>query len=181
MFELRLEDIVLGMDRPIVRSGIRVALVTSEDLPSLLLQRVARIRPFQKELNKYIYLLLSSNLFQEYIHPIFTGVSVPHLSPKQIKEFKIAMPPDIERIAIYDKINGEINLRDKAIEIAKGEIALMNEYRTRLVADVVTGQLDVRDAAKDLPDLTETPASLEIVDDPDMLAEDEDAPLTDEE
>ena len=31
------------------------------------------------------------------------------------------------------------------------EIELLREYRTRLVADVVTGKLDVRDAARDLP------------------------------
>ena len=32
------------------------------------------------------------------------------------------------------------------------EIALVREYRTRLIADVVTGKLDVREAAKNLPD-----------------------------
>ena len=34
------------------------------------------------------------------------------------------------------------------------EIALMQEYRTRLTADIVTGKLDVREAAAKLPDVT---------------------------
>jgi type I restriction enzyme S subunit len=38
------------------------------------------------------------------------------------------------------------------IDRTNGEIALMREYRTRLVADVVTGQLDVREAAAKLPE-----------------------------
>ena len=38
--------------------------------------------------------------------------------------------------------------------IARTEIALMQEYRTRLTADVVTGKLDVRPAAAQLPELT---------------------------
>ena len=34
------------------------------------------------------------------------------------------------------------------------EITLLREYRTRLVADVVTGKLDVREATERLPDVT---------------------------
>ena len=48
--EYRLEegDIVLGMDRPVVGDGIRVAVLIQSDVPSLLVQRVARIRPKQR-------------------------------------------------------------------------------------------------------------------------------------
>lgn len=41
---------------------------------------------------------------------------------------------------------------DVTISHAKQEISLLNEYRTRLIADVVTGKLDVREAAAILPD-----------------------------
>ena len=41
---------------------------------------------------------------------------------------------------------------DSAIERARSEIDLIREYRTRLIADVVTGKLDVRQAAASLPD-----------------------------
>lgn len=41
---------------------------------------------------------------------------------------------------------------DEAIAGAKQEMALLREYRTRLFADVVTGQLDVRAASAALPD-----------------------------
>jgi type I restriction enzyme S subunit len=39
-----------------------------------------------------------------------------------------------------------------AISTSEREISLLREYRTRLVADVVTGKLDVRKVAKDLPE-----------------------------
>ena len=42
-----------------------------------------------------------------------------------------------------------------AIEGARAEVELLREYRTRLIADVVTGKLDVREAAARLPDETE--------------------------
>jgi type I restriction enzyme S subunit len=40
---------------------------------------------------------------------------------------------------------------------AQREIALLREYRTRLIADVVTGKLDVREAAAQLPEEPEEP------------------------
>jgi type I restriction enzyme S subunit len=40
-----------------------------------------------------------------------------------------------------------------AIARMKREIALVQECRTRLTADLVTGKLDVREAAAKLPDL----------------------------
>ena len=51
-----------------------------------------------------------------------------------------------------------------AIERSRREIDLLREYRTRLVADIVTGKLDVRDAAAALPKVD--PLAGDDVDDP---------------
>ena len=47
---------------------------------------------------------------------------------------------------------------------AEREIALLREYRTRLIADVVTGKLDVREVAARLPDEAEAPEPLDEAD-----------------
>jgi type I restriction enzyme S subunit len=57
---------------------------------------------------------------------------------------------------------------DKTIARFESEISLIREYRTRLIADVVTGKLDVRDAAERLPD----EAPVDMVDDPDNDSDD---------
>lgn len=49
-------------------------------------------------------------------------------------------------------IRSEIHSLTDAIARHGREIALLREYRTRLVADVVTGKVDVRAAAATLPD-----------------------------
>ena len=56
---------------------------------------------------------------------------------------------------------GNVRIRfNIAIARTEREIALMREYRTRLTADIVTGKLDVREAAAKLPDLpTDTDCS----------------------
>lgn len=56
-------DIVLGMDRPWVSAGIRIARIRNRDLPCLLLQRVARLRAKNGLLQDYLDLLLNSKHF----------------------------------------------------------------------------------------------------------------------
>jgi type I restriction enzyme S subunit len=63
----------------------------------------------------------------------------------------IPIPPDSEQAEIAAWIKYETSSGDHAIEKARREIELLREYRTRLIADVVTGELDVRDAAARLP------------------------------
>ena len=152
-FALQVGDIVLGMDRPIIGAGVRAATIEEKDTPSLLLQRVARLQPTDKLDAKFLLLLLRGRLFAEYIAPIFTGISVPHLSPEQIKDFKVMLPSVQEQreiVAFTESKTGGVNTATTHLE---REISLLREYRTRLVADVVTGKLDVREAAARLPDL----------------------------
>ena len=77
-------------------------------------------------------------------------------------------PPVGEQHAILEHIGMETAETNRAITVANREISLLREYRTRLIADVVTGKLDVRAAATKLPDETDAP---EVPDDTDALAE----------
>lgn len=61
-------------------------------------------------------------------------------------------------------ITQESNLVKEASFKAEREISLLREYRTRLIADVVTGKLDVREAAASLPDEAAEPELPEEVD-----------------
>jgi type I restriction enzyme, S subunit len=66
----------------------------------------------------------------------------------------VALPPVEEQKNIVDFIGKAISPSNTAISRLEREIELLREYRTRLVADVVTGKLDVREAAQRLPDET---------------------------
>ena len=72
---------------------------------------------------------------------------------EDFKAMPSCYPPPDEQGAIVEyieKISSEI---ETAIDRAVREIELLNEYRSRLIADVVTGKLDVRDVAATLPDI----------------------------
>ena len=80
------------------------------------------------------------------------GITIMHIYSSQLKYMFLTLPPVAEQtvIAAYlDKATADI---DSAIARARRQIELVQEYRTRLIADVVTGKLDVREAAAQLPD-----------------------------
>ena len=83
------------------------------------------------------------------------GITIMHIYSSQLKYMRLALPPAAEQPAIaehVDKANADI---DTAIARARRQIELLQEYRTRLIADVVTGKLDVRDVAAQLVDQTD--------------------------
>ena len=89
-------------------------------------------------------MILSGRIFAEYLRPIFTGISVPHISPEQIRSFPVALPPLDEQQRIVEHLRHAVQTLEKTIQRTRHEIALIIEYRTRLIADVVTGKIDVR-------------------------------------
>lgn len=64
----------------------------------------------------------------------------------------IALPPHAEQVEILTWLSRELHGVTSAIEQLERQMELLREYRTRLIADVVTGKLDVHEAAVGLPD-----------------------------
>lgn len=74
-----------------------------------------------------------------------------NLNVERIGSMDIAVPRLLEQKEIVLHVERRDTNLNNAVEIAICEIALATEYRTRLIADVVTGKLDVREAAAVLP------------------------------
>ena len=66
-------------------------------------------------------------------------------------DIRLPVPPYLEQQAIVEYAHRATTDVDAAITRARRQIELVEEYRTRLIADVVTGKLDVREAAAQLP------------------------------
>ena len=75
-----------------------------------------------------------------------------NLPLSELRSFVFAIPPITEAGEITAHLESELTRFTTAISRTEREIALMQEYRTRLTADLVTGKLDVREAAAKLPD-----------------------------
>ena len=102
------------------------------------------------------------------------GITVMHIYGDRLKYMWISLPPLAEQSAIAKFIGKTTVNIDAAIDHARREIELLQEYRTRLIADVVTGKLDIREAAANLPEETEEsdePLDMDTMDDVDEKSE----------
>lgn len=92
------------------------------------------------------------------------GAAAPHVNVERIKNFWLLTPPRSEQDEIVAKLEDETAEISAAIQRTRDEIRLLREYRVRLIADVVTGKLDVRKAAASLPDEVEGADELSLAD-----------------
>lgn len=147
-FHLRAGDLVLGMDRPWISSGMRMTFISEKDLPALLLQRVACLRPKSAEVDmRYIYWSLRSSRFRQAVEGELTGVSVPHLSGDQIGGFVLPLPPVSTQRKISERLSAySANIR-RLRSTMNRQAELLNERRQALITAAVTGQFDVTTAS----------------------------------
>lgn len=136
-------DLVIGMDRPWVADGIRVAAISSENLPCLLLQRVARLRAKKGITQGYLELVLTSKSFLSYFEPMLTGISVPHISHEQIGNFEARLPSLDEQEAICAYVRNIKNQYKMAIAHESKTLESLIELKSTLVSEVVTGKIKV--------------------------------------
>ena len=147
-YELKVGDLVIGMDRPLIAAGIRVAKVGEPDVPCLLLQRVALLRTSVALNSDLLMHFLSAPMFVAHFSPETTGVSVPHISPEQIASFVIAVPPIGEQERIVQFLAEELDRLSVLSTNVTKAIDLLKERRSALIAAAVTGQIDVRGAVE---------------------------------
>lgn len=116
---------------------------------------------FQGNAPKWCYYLLRSITKADH-----AGKSaVPGVDRKDLFQIVVTVPPVDEQIQIVESIELASASLDAGIRGTEREISLLREYRTRLIADVVTGKLDVREAAARLPDEPDEPEALDDVSD----------------
>ena len=109
--------------------------------------------------------------------PWISGAAQPKLTQDRLLSISIAVAPPDEQEAIVRHVKKQTQPLSAVISRLHREIDLLREYRTRLVADVVTGKLDVREAAARLPTIdAESPVepdSADMEEASDELVEDE--------
>ncbi|WP_020650846.1 restriction endonuclease subunit S [Solimonas variicoloris] len=139
-------------------------------------QRMMYFRPDTAALNaNFLLHSIYGPIVRRYIEIEVNGSTVGHLRLGQVTGLPLLWCPVDEQERIVSFVETESRPIDVTISRLEREIELLREYRTRLVADIVTGKLDVRDAAAQLPAEVAPEAvedEAEIVDELDAEAED---------
>jgi type I restriction enzyme S subunit len=115
-FSLNEGDILLALTRPIIKSlgTVKAVTVKSIDIPCLLNQRVARISPNEKLINKsFLLRFIFGDNFKNKIEKFSSTSLQPNVSNKQIEGIEIMLPPLL--------IQNQFAERAQAIEVQKAQ------------------------------------------------------------
>jgi type I restriction enzyme S subunit len=130
-----------------------VGRVTSLRYKLILSDKIFRTR-FREHLDvDFMVYAMNCRYYRHQVEQAISGAEgmANNLPLSSLRDFCFAIPPLGEASTIARKLDGEIAGQQITISRLDREIELLREYRTRLVADVVTGKLDVREAAKRVP------------------------------
>ncbi len=79
--------------------------------------------------------------------------TIAHLTGEKLRAHRFPFPSTSEQEAIVSFLTAALARCDRSLHGLHRQITVLREYRTRLIADVVTGELDVREAAAELPEV----------------------------
>ena len=114
---------------------------------AVLKLRKARILP------RYLATALNSPRCYEQSQLFTRGATNQDLGLGRMKDIVIPVPPLADQSDIIERVAAIEDQIGSGIKAALHEIELLREYRTRLIADVVTGKLDVREVSAGLPEI----------------------------
>lgn len=123
----------------------KVGLFKSESIPVTFASYLVRLRCRDGVSPDYMNIVLNSRSILD----IARRLAVPslhqsNLNPTRYGRIHIALPPYAEQLKLVESISENCLQLDNIISRAKREIELVQEYRTRLIADAVTGKIDLR-------------------------------------
>ena len=140
-FALQEGDVVIAMDRPWVKAGLKRAQICADDLPSLLVQRTSRLRTLGKMRMDFLSHLTGSQSFSRHLLEVQTGIGVPHISGKQIESFKFMLPPMSDQESIADALNELLSNTQRLEKIYEEKLTALDELKKSLLAQAFSGAL----------------------------------------
>lgn len=162
----RIQEKDIVVSRANTRELLGLAAIVDKSYPNILLCDKLYRFTAKKDvaIANFLVYLIRCSASREQIEERATGASssMQNISQSVIRNLLISLPPLDEQQSIVDYINQETALINKTIARTEREIELIQEYRTRLVSDVVTGKVDVRFV--EIPDFEPANADLEVQD-----------------
>ena len=145
-----------------IRGGVGAAeLVPSQLAGANLTQDAARIAAGAGVDPRWLLHAVRAPIFREHVRSQVVGATVRGINIRDLKRIEVVVPPLEEQVRIVEHLNHTTWDIATASDRAQRQIDLLHEYRTCVIADVVTGKLDVREAAAQLPDEIEEPELLD--------------------
>ena len=143
-FALKRGDVIITKDSETADDIANPAFVI-EDLENVICgYHLSIMRPYSKLKGEYLLRALQCKPINVQFELCSNGVTRVGLGVADMKKAEIPLPPLDEQISISKFIKAETKKIDNTISIILKEITLVEEYKTALIAEAVTGKIDVR-------------------------------------
>jgi type I restriction enzyme S subunit len=140
-YQLYENDILLAMDRPWVSAGLKCARLSKEFLPALLVQRTACLRNKSFIDNTFLYYLIRSKGFMDYLLSVQTGIGVPHISGSQILGYTYFRPSLTEQQSITRQLD-TLSVETKKLEVLyQKKLVALEELKKSILQKAFSGEL----------------------------------------
>ncbi|WP_423928582.1 restriction endonuclease subunit S [Candidatus Palauibacter sp.] len=113
----------------------------------------AVLTPSRDTASRFVSYTCQSDPFTDRVTSESVGIAYPTIAEGRLGTFDVCVPPLSEQTAIARYLDQAGRRMQRTISAPQRQVELLREYRTRLIADVVTGKLDVREAAANLPEM----------------------------
>ena len=125
----------------------KVGLFRWAERPATFASYLVRLRANAENSPEFLNLLLNDVGFLAAARrEAIPSLHQSNLNPTRYGRLQIPLPPEGEQRAIVKSVMRDTSSVDSLLRRTHREIDLIQEHRTRLIADVVTGKLDVRGA-----------------------------------
>ncbi|MDN4478635.1 restriction endonuclease subunit S [Demequina sp. SYSU T00039] len=112
----------------------KVALVAGLDKPACLNSGVFVVRPHGELSSAYLYWVLQSGVFTDFIREVSRGSTIQHLYQEEFRELRVPLPKPAEQRAIADFLDREAAQIDAFIAKSEELITLLTERRAAVIA-----------------------------------------------
>ena len=122
-----------------------IAYINSEDDNLIASTGFSVLTPTNQIHSKYLYYLVSNQKLIDTVSSLSVGVSYPAINSSDLGSIKIWFPNSIdEQQLISTFLDNNMNKIYTSIKKQEQQIQFLQEYRTALISEAVTGKIDLR-------------------------------------
>jgi type I restriction enzyme, S subunit len=135
-------DITMALNRPILDGRLKVTRINDDDLPTILYQRVGRLRTAVSEIVDYLFAFMRSPLMLQQVERNLQGTDQPYINTSDIPNIIVPLAPLAEQTAILTFVSRSLDvegtIEEQRSEVLNGldqfdQSALTKAFRGELV------------------------------------------------
>ncbi|HCT3785162.1 restriction endonuclease subunit S [Proteus mirabilis] len=136
-YSLKANDVVMALTRPLLGDKLKIAKITSSDLPALLNQRVAKLIPNRSNCLEYIFYVVQRAEFIAQMNLAMAGTDPPNIGTTTLGNINIVLPPAEQEQTAIATILSDMDAEIQALEQRLGKT---RQIKQGMMQELLTGK-----------------------------------------